>query len=1506
LIICLLIPLGAASASDINTTTADDQVLSATPQVDTLSASVNPEQENDTLSVQENEILSAGLDSGSNNLLGDDGENTVGSFSDLLKLIKISGNTVNLAQDYEFKSTDSTITLDFSITIQGNGHTINGETNKMFTVNGNNIIFNNINFKGNNVDWNGDNGLVKNCTFTNCYSTFSVYGDNFNLKDTKIIHSKIQQLFYFYGVNNLVENAYFLNNTGMSLVFSVISNNNTLKNSTVINCSKGNFPNDGVIYCQRSELNVISCKFINCTDGSSDNNAIIYRPTILNCTDCYFDSPKAYTAVCALIMYVNNCTFKGKYSSGAIRTFSNPDSTLVVVNNSRFENNAKSISIDRATGNSIVNSNFTNCNNPITLNTNSLFTLIDNCRFVNCTSTTSNAPIVISSSKNTVSNCYFSNTMGKYAGAIYVKDGTSNNVDNKTNTYNTQVSLPDVYGTFNNFTSYHTLWVDNETNGIGIENNPCNLTYALMNVENGGFIYLKKGIYYLTGQMVLSATIIGTQDACVIEDGSFYLKQSDCEIRNIIFNNTKSTLRLAPKSSLDNCTFTNFNTGTNILININNMEGFGTTVSNIIFENGTVKNSLCILDECSEYYNITANNIKCTNFFYTEECGNQLYVDNVSVRNSTFDSFKNDGSSQREKAVYRLINVTNCTINDIFIKQSITANYENITFVNNTYKSNSIFIMHRNNEFSNLIVKNYQGNYIFSGGYDLIVSDSYFEDVNLTNIFNNNYIVNVDNITFNKSKMNTFLKYYNSGNVYNELTFDGVNFTSGVIATFGDNVVLNKCNFNNFTGHVVVDGDNVQILDSNFTRGNNSDLNGSSIYLNTGSDMFKAINCRFTSNNASNGTIYVSSDCKRPIFNNCNFTDNTAKYNGGALYIVSTPTDRIVAGINPTTNKTILYYGQAGYVNVGYNDFWGYLEDTYSVLYLINNTTGWYPGEDNNYDGHSFESPTSDLTKLFNLIDGAIVYFVRYGDIFTSSMDHFSYDSDFGDVNFYGNNTILIDMGFVISNNNMKVYNITFKDYPKTAIIVNGSGCLFDNCSFVNIGGMDSIYGGAMQINANNTIINNTKFINCNATYESYGIADAFGGALFINGSHTKIDNCHFESNTVSNDGSHVYINEGLNNVSLTNNNFTFGNIVGSGHGSGVVVQGTNVYIVNNNFTNNTGQIGSAMSIIGDVTFLTVNSNNFTNNTALQNGALYLNFTNSYGQSIMISGNNFNNNTAYNGGALFVDPIALNNFVMLDNDYTNNTAVYDGGAVYINSPGFELVDVTIENNTAVHGGGVYVNAAGVTIRNVDFIGNNATSGGALYVNALNTNVVDSNFIANTANTSDSMGSAVYVSSSGGITLTNVELDKNFVYGRNSSLQRGDIYVDKGKFADNGIVYGSNPYKQYLSNESVLTLTIAYVSELGGGSGIAYDSPATLTEVLKILGSDSIIYLVGDEDLIFEGYVLSNLDNVTVVNYNDGENRKTTGNNKYLFILPIGKINIKRIFNNHDKILNKIL
>ena len=520
---------------------------------------------------------------------------------------------------------------------------------------------------------------------------------------------------------------------------------------------------------------------------------------------------------------------------------------------------------------------------------------------------------------------------------------------------------------------------------------------------------------------------------------------------------------------------------------------------------------------------------------------------------------------------------------------------------------------------------------------------------------------------------------------------------------------------------------------------------------------------------------------------------------------------------------------------------------------------------------------------VYNLIDGGKVYFVRPGDVFTSDASR-QVTSTFSNVTFYGNSTTLVNYGIVIDSagENMKIHNITFKNYGSTGLIINATGCLIDNCSFVNVGGANVKYGGAIQVNANNTIINNSHFTKASAS-SSNGV----GGAIYINATDITVENCDFKQNTASDSGSHIYINEIVNNVNLIGNNFTSGNGI-SGVGSSVYVSGgTNIVITNNNFTNNTGRYGAALYVTGDISLVNIAENNFTNNTANDGGALFIIFNNGLKQNIDINFNTFFNNTAKNdGGALYVSTCDLFGVSMNGNNYINNTAEADGGAVYINNPGYVLSNALVENNTANnYGGGVYVNAKDVTIRDVDFVRNNATYGGALAVNALNTQVINSDFYYNTANVSNSMGSAVFVTRNGGVTLNNVELNNNYVFGENTDLQRGDIYVDGGKFGDNGIVYGDSPYKQYLSNKSVLTLNVAYVSQLGGGSGITPESPTTLTGVMSLLEANSLIYIVGDEDLSVAAHSLNNLNNVTVVNYNDGRNRKIklSENEKYLFI-----------------------
>ena len=718
----------------------------------------------------------------------------------------------------------------------------------------------------------------------------------------------------------------------------------------------------------------------------------------------------------------------------------------------------------------------------------------------------------------------------------------------------------------------------------------------------------------------------------------------------------------------------------------------------------------------------------------------------------------------------------------------------------------------------------------------------------------------------------------------NSLNFTYVNFTGGVIANLVNNVVLKNSNFTNYKGHFNVTGDNVNVLKCNFIGGNNSDLNGSSLILDN-ANFFVIKDSIFTSNLASNGTVYISDDSTRPVFTHCTFSDNIASYYGGALYIESTPESKANVGIDDSTNQTISTEDSPYY---RYNGLYGFLEETYSVLFMINDTTGWHTEiEDNPYDGRDFKTPTSVFAKFYNLMPGGTVYFVRTGDIFDYSSISIQASSSCSNISFYGNDTIFKGISFVALEgaNDLHIYNITFsmcENYD--AVIINASNCIIDNCSFINNNPSNSVYGAALTINGENFTVTNSKFINNTLKYEdpNTGLIDTYGGAIYINASNIWIENCNFSANGAGNDGSHIYITENQNNITLFNNSFDDSVRIGSGDSSGVVLQGTNIVCVNNTFFNNTGKYGSAISLIGNLGYLKFTGNNITNSSS-EKGALYLDFVNNYKFTNVITDNYFNNNSAIYGGALFISDIDNIGLSFNNNNYTVNYATY-GGAIYVDDIDVIISDSKFVGNNATFGGAVYVNADDVTIRSVDFIGNNATFGGALYVNASNTNVIDSKFFNNTANESTSMGSAVYVSKTGGATLTNVELNDNYVYDEVRS-QRGDIFVDGGKFADKGITYGTSPYQQYLSFETIV-LTVVYVSQNGGGKGVTPNDSTTLDDALRVIDkSNSIIYLVGDDDITVTDNALKNLENVTIVNYNDGKNRKITGNNKYLFNHP---------------------
>ena len=182
LIVCLF-SIASVSAADDMAMPLEEDANAIGDSEDSLSASIeediiediNTEEEGDVLSTSEEEILT--------DTFVDDG-----SFTALQRKIDdaSAGATITLEKDYTYDDGFSKrgIKIDKDLTINGNGHTLNGLSQsriilvKFGLVENNKVTLNNIKFKNGNTDlyggaiFNYGNLTVKNCAFTNNYAKY--------------------------------------------------------------------------------------------------------------------------------------------------------------------------------------------------------------------------------------------------------------------------------------------------------------------------------------------------------------------------------------------------------------------------------------------------------------------------------------------------------------------------------------------------------------------------------------------------------------------------------------------------------------------------------------------------------------------------------------------------------------------------------------------------------------------------------------------------------------------------------------------------------------------------------------------------------------------------------------------------------------------------------------------------------------------------------------------------------------------------------------------------------------------------------------------------------------------------------------------------------------------------------------------------------------------------------------------------------------------------------------
>ena len=693
------------------------------------------------------------------------------------------------------------------------------------------------------------------------------------------------------------------------------------------------------------------------------------------------------------------------------------------------------------------------------------------------------------------------------------------------------------------------------------------------------------------------------------------------------------------------------------------------------------------------------------------------------------------------------------------------------------------------------------------------------------------YNVKIDKSSFYNNANGTIFGNYDT----TTLTISNTFFTNnsgranGSAIYYRGQTIINASSFINnsasaYGGALFLTQEQCRITYSEF-RGNVA-VDGGAVFA--GGDELYVSECKFTNNNATHpntlgggGAIFVDGNFVQ-LYNSI-FQFNYATYYGGAIFINGT--NRFYA----VNSKVRMNFNNTNYCDgpdprVGkygvelppfnamkfdkefnYHDIYEYAAmELIEEVYVLKYPTAI---PNNNFTGDR-QNPVTFHDALQMVAPNGKIIFINSSEIYTQFHDGTPYGGSqltfTRGFSIFGNDTTIVNLRFLIDQDNFKIYNIKFTGCNDSVVIFDGYNGYVENCTFSDNCIPESVFGGyglGMVVLKENMTVINTKFIN-NAIESN----DDIGGALFINASNIVVNNCTFKNNTGR--VSHLYICEGLETITIRNSVFKDGGKVDA-DGVGILLNSmNNIKILNCNFTNISATQGGAIRIGGVFFMLNLNGNIFTGNSANDGGAAYI--------------------TIKTGS----DIINLNR-----NIYNNNTALNNGGALYINST-YKNIVISYSNFTAnkatINGGAIFM-ASTTTVSASNFIANVADRGGAIYIGATGVRIRDSNFTYNNA----TLGSAIFHASKSQTTLNKLYVAENHVFGEDTAGY-GDICIDDALFSipNDDVVFnyftGTPKYMNYIGNCSSFNLNVVYVSHNGTGLGTTSSTPTTMEKALIIL------------------------------------------------------------------------
>ena len=580
--------------------------------------------------------------------------------------------------------------------------------------------------------------------------------------------------------------------------------------------------------------------------------------------------------------------------------------------------------------------------------------------------------------------------------------------------------------------------------------------------------------------------------------------------------------------------------------------------------------------------------------------------------------------------------------------------------------------------------------------------------------------------------------------------------------------------------------------------------------------------------------------------------------------------------------------------------------------------------DENQVIEEKFVEDNGTFTALQQKIDGAEV---NSTIVFPNNYYH---ENDYSANGISISKSLTIDgNGFTIdANNHARIFNITGATVTLQNInFVNGNAAFAGavyckdsnnltilNCSFSNnhVSGNDKSFGGAVLFEGGILTIDNSKFINNDASVD--------GGAVYFKGNNGIINASNFTGNKAYYNGA-VY----MNSVNGTVDKCIFANNVAT-NSSGALgwVKKENGSITYSQFINNTAPLGGAIYVNEGFNF-SVYESKFVKNNATTGGAIYWT-----GGDGMIVNSTFDLNSAFeDGGAVY---FRGNGGIIDHSNFTNNKAKYNG-ALYMNSVAGIMDKCIFANNVATDSAGAvgWVKKENGTIRGTKFINNSAPDGGAIYLNnGSEFYIITSDFINNTAssnggaiywdngadgsvtassfinNKATKNGGAIYFDGSNG-KIAYSQFANNTAASGGAIYNNGTITVGGSKFADNNATDGKN---DIAGSGSVTNIVNFDIGEADNVYGKTAKIIVNLTSNGKPVNGGNVSTVVNN--VTYNASVVNGVATLQIPNLNVGiyelwlsyvSNDSSYRNEKDYYELSINKQNIEITANDAAYIIN---